>query len=99
MGKTRWDPTVYYDSSKCTSSAPTFSQWRTSIVLATCAIAAAPIAAITLGSPNTWSPCMCEMKILVVERGGMPARTICSCVVSPQSNSHVSPPSRKATDC
>jgi hypothetical protein len=59
----------------------------------------APMAAITLGRPKTWSPCRCEMKMRDVDSGVIPARIICSCVDSPQSKSHVSPPTVAATVC
>jgi hypothetical protein len=77
----------------------TLFQWRTSCALATCDIDAHPAAAITLGKPKTWSPCKCEMKMRDMESGAMPARTICSCADSPQSNSHVSPSTEIATVC
>eukprot|EP00962_Isochrysis_galbana_P017858 scaffold5143_cov119-Isochrysis_galbana.AAC.6 len=77
----------------------TLSQRRTSSVLATCDIDDDPAAAITPGRPNTWSPCRCEMKMRDMESGAMPARTICSCVASPQSKSHVSPPTVAAIAC
>mmetsp|Transcript_2177 Transcript_2177/g.7136 ORF Transcript_2177/g.7136 Transcript_2177/m.7136 type:complete len:345 (+) Transcript_2177:343-1377(+) len=82
-----------------TSCSGTFSHRRTSADADTCCIDEFAHMAITAGSPKTWSPCMCEMKMRVTDSGAMPARSICICVCPPQSKSHVSFCTRSATDC